>query len=149
MIARFAALSIATLISASCDGALAPPGGLAHAAATRGCAPNDGPAVTIYLSQTPMDSSAPSAPYLQINVWQPLASLGGRTWSVGSGSSEGTATFVAASTSPERAPTGTVTVLSVSADNHVEGTVDVLFPKAGRVHGGFQAIWKPQTFLCG
>jgi hypothetical protein len=140
MIARFAALSIATVISASCDGALAPPRDLVHAAVTRSCAPNDGPAVTIYLSQTP---------YLQINVWQPLASLGGRPWSVGSGSSEGSATFVAVSANPETATTGTVTVHSVSADNHVEGTVDVIFPKSGRIHGGFQAIWKPQTFLCG
>jgi hypothetical protein len=39
---------------------------------------------------------------------------------------------------------------SVSADKTIEGTVNIVFPNAGQISGGFHAEWISQTGpLCG
>ena len=151
IIARVICLSITVVLPASCDsdGIHAPPRGLPHAVATRTCAPNDGPAVAIYLTTTAVQTLEPSAPYLRTAVWQPLDGLRGRSWSLASGSTEGAAWFHSTAMTFEIAIRGNVTVTSVSADNRVEGTMDVTFPRSGRIRGGFKATWVAQTMLCG
>lgn len=142
---------IAMVLLAGCDsdGIHAPPRGLPHAVAARSCAPNDGPAVAIYLTSTAVQTLQPSTPYLRVAVWQPLDGLRGRSWSLASGSSVGAAWFHSTATTFEIATRGSVTVTAVSADNRVEGNMDVTFPRAGRIRGGFKATWIAQTMLCG
>ena len=142
-------MAIASVVSCGSDGIGAPPPGLPHATVTSTCAPNDGPAVTIYLSAAAAGTLEPSTPYLRIAVWQPLNALSGRSWSLASTSAEGAAWYYATAMGFESATRGNVTVTSVSATNRVRGIVDVTFPSAGRIRGGFDAIWMPQTLLCG
>ena len=151
VVARVICLFIVTVLLAACDsdGIHTPPRGLAHALATRSCAPNDGPAVAIYLTSTAVQTLQPSPPYLRVAVWQPLDGLRGRSWSLASGSGEGAAWFHPTVTTFEIATRGSVTVTAVSADNRVEGNMDVTFPRAGRIRGGFKATWIAQTMLCG
>lgn len=147
---KFVVTSLLLLMACASDGVNAPPPGLPHAAATRFCGPTDGPAVAIYLSRAPMLSLAPPAPYVRVAVWQPLDRLTGRSWSLTGAETEGGAWFFATPGTFEVATRGEVTVRAVSADNTVEGTVDLRFPSAGRIRGGFKASWlNLPTLLCG
>ena len=123
--------------------------GLAHAAATRACGPTDGPAVAIYLASAPVESLEPAAPYLRIYVWQPLDRLAGRSWILAGGEPEGSAWLHSSATEYEVAARGAVTVNRVAPDGTVEGSADLTFRSAGRVRGGFRAVWVPQAVLCG
>jgi hypothetical protein len=149
--ARLMPVSIMVFLLAGCasEGVNAPPPGLPHAAATRSCGPTDGPAVAIYLSAAPVLSLEPSTPYVRVAVWQPLERLTGKSWLLSDGDSDGAAWSYATAEAFEVATRGEVTVTAVSADSSVEGVVDVTFPSAGRVRGGFKARWLSRTLLCG
>lgn len=142
---------IVPLLGCSQKGALAPPDGFPHAIAVRSCAPNDGAAVTIYLSQAEVETLEPSPPYLRIAIWQPVGALTNSMWSLRVSEGEGSAWFHATTSGHETASGGTVRVTTVSADTTVEGTVDVTFPTAGRIRGGFTApyVYPPAPALCG
>lgn len=148
--ARVVARSIAIALTLACasDGILGPPSGFPNATAGAFCAPNDGPAVAIYLSPTPAQLY-PSMPYVRVAIWKSLDALTGRVWRVGPGSVDAWATFQVTDTDYESASSGYLTVTSVSADNRIEGTLDIIFPTTGRVRGGFKADWIAQRPLCG
>ena len=142
---RLSALLV--LVACANDG-LEPPRGLSYAVAMRSCAPNDGPAVAIYLSAAPAPGQEPAPPYLNISVWQPLSALNG-SWSVSSNSPQAVASYYSSGTNFEAASEGTVTITSVSSDNTVTGSIDATFPNAGQVRGGFTARWLDRQILCG
>lgn len=148
---RRMSLSIVISFSMACasDGISAPPFGFRHAAATFACGPADGPAVAIYLTPDPVTSLEPATPYVRIYVAQPVNALSGRTWMLAGGKSEGGAWFHSAGSNYEIATIGHMVASSVSTDNTIEGTVDVTFPNAGRIRGGFRAPWVTSTVLCG
>jgi hypothetical protein len=125
-----------------------PPAGLAHAAATPTCAPTDGPAVAIYLAAAPVGSVEPPAPYLRIDVWQPLGRLAGRSWVLAGSEAEGSAWFYSTATDFEIATRGRVTINAVAPDNTIEGSADLTFPSAGRIRGGFRAAWLSRVVGC-
>lgn len=147
---RWSSLSVLVVFAVACsDGIGAPPAGFAHAAATFACGPADGPAVAIYLSPIPVESPQPSAPVVRIFITQAVEQIGGKAWPVG-GSSETNASFQSPGNTFENATTGYVVTTSVSADKTIDGTVDLTFPKAGHIEGGFHARWISQTGpLCG
>ena len=147
---RAVCLSIATAVAVGCssDRVGAPPPGLPYATATPTCAPNDGPAVSIYLTALLEDTLEPSKPYVRIAVWQPLDSLVGRSWVLAPSSEDGSAWYHATAVDFESATNGRLTVTSFSLER-VRGTVDVTFPDAGRIRGAFEATWIPQAELCG
>jgi len=151
VVARVICLSIVIVLLAGCDsdGIHAPPRDLSHAVAAHSCAPNDGPAVAIYLTSAAVQSLEPSTPYLRAAVWQPLDGLSGRSWSLASGSTQGAAWFHSTATTFEIAIRGKLTVTSVAPDNRVEGIIDVTFPRSGRIRGAFAATWVARTMLCG
>ena len=145
----FAATSVLLLMGCNSDGLNAPPPGFPHAAAARFCGPTDGPAVAIFLSGAPTFSFAPPPPYVRVAVWQPLDRLTGQSWSLGGAEPEGGAWFFVTEGTFEFATSGEVIVTAVSADTTVEGTLDVRFPRAGRVRGGFKARWLSGRPVCG
>lgn len=131
------------------DGVAAPPLGLSHATATPFCAPDDGPAVAIYIGDTEVSSIPPSGPHLQVAIWSPIASLSGRAWSVAPDDGAGAAWLYRDRANFEFAAGGAVTVRSVTTDKTVIGTLDVVFPGPRRIKGGFTAKWIPGNPLCG
>jgi hypothetical protein len=151
LIRRLFSLSImmVPLLGCSQNGALAPPEGFPHAVAARSCAPNDGPAAVIYLSDAEVESLEPLPPYIRIVIWQPAGALANRSWSLSASAGEGGAWFHSTTEVHETASSGSVRVSTVSADTSLEGTVDVTFPTAGRIRGGFTARWIARPALCG
>ena len=135
------------MVACASDGPLPPPEGFQHAAATRACGPADGPAVAIYLVTAPTAALEPPVPYVRINVWQSVSDVAGGVWEV-----DGDSAAAAYFTGPadfEVASDGWIRVQVVGADTTVEGSVDLTFPTAGRVAGGFRAVWISAAPLCG
>jgi len=143
------ALGVALALVAACasDGPLPPPEGFQHATATRTCGPADGPAVAIYLVTAPTAALEPPAPHVRINVWQSVSDLAGGMWEVDADSAA--AVYVTAPGEFEAASDGWIRVRAVGADTVLEGSVDLSFPDAGRVAGGFRAVWISAAPLCG
>jgi hypothetical protein len=147
---RLISVSMVIFLSMACGGSgiSAPPAGFTHAFATRMCGPADGPAVAIYLTRDPVTSLEPATPYVRIYVWQSADALPGRTWMLAGNKSAGGAWFHSAATNYEIATGGYMIVSSVSSDNTIEGEVTITFPNAGRIRGGFRAVWMPSNVVC-
>jgi hypothetical protein len=145
-------LTLTTLVvAAACasDGLQGPPTRFGHSAGTRACGPTDGPAVAVYLAAAPVVSVAPPAPYVRIAVWQPLERLRERTWVLAGGEDDGGAWHHLNASAFEVATSGHVRVNVVHPDSTIEGWADLRFPRAGRVAGGFWAVWLSRAVLCG
>ena len=147
---RWMSVSVIISFSMACGGSgiSAPPVGFTHAIATHMCGPADGPAVAIYLARDPVTSLQPTTPYVRIYVWQPASALAGRAWLLVGSKSEGGAWFHSTGSDYEFATGGYAIVSSVSSDNTIEGKVNITFPNAGRIRGGFRAVWVPNTVIC-
>jgi len=129
-----------------------PPAGYQFAYSTPDCTPWDGSAVSIYLgpSQAFSTGTIPaSTPYVNVAVWKGADKLPGETFDLSVQSKIGAALSCRSNTDCERASVGTVHFLSARPDGAFEGTIDVTFPKRGRVAGGFHATWHPRLALCG
>lgn len=141
---------LALMTAAGCrsDGVTGPTGPLPYAAAARTCGPADGPAVAIYLAASPITDFQPPIPYVSIAIWLPLDQLAGRSWSVGN-ASEAHAGWHSGPSSIVLAERGTIVINSVSAENVIDGSVDLTFP-GGRVTGRFttKQFFEP-LMLCG
>jgi hypothetical protein len=148
---RWSSVSVFLALAAACsDGTGAPPAGFRHAIATFACGPADGPAVAIILSPTPGGALEPNAPSVRIFIIHPVNEIGGKAWPIGGNASEANASFHSVGNTFENATTGYVITTSVSADKTVDGTVNLTFPNAGHVEGGFHATWVSQIGpLCG
>jgi len=138
-------------LAAACgaEGIPAPPAGFAHAVGTRECGPADGPAVAIYLAGEPVTALEPPAPYVRIFVWRPLNELPDREWTLAGQGAEGSAIYCRASDDCEVASSGSVRATDVAPDSTIAGSTDLTFPVAGRVSGGFRAVWLSRVVFCG
>jgi hypothetical protein len=147
---RVMSVSMVISLSMACaaDGISGPPFRFTHAAATFACGPADGPAVAIYLTPDPVTVLEPATPFVRIYVAQPVNALAAGPWILAGTKAEGGAWFQSAA-GEEPATFGYMIVSSVSTDKTIDGTVDVTFPNAGRIQGGFHAVWVPSTVLCG
>lgn len=147
---RLISASMVISFSLACagDGISAPPIGFTHAVAGPVCGSAGGPAVGIYLARDPI-SGAPSTPYVRIYLEQSVTAISGRTWTLAGTASDGNAWFQSTPSNNELATGGYMIVNSVGSDNTIEGTVDLTFPNAGHIRGGFRAAWLlPNVELC-
>jgi hypothetical protein len=141
------------LLSASCSSSsiAGPVEDLSHAVAAQSCGPTDGPAVSIYLTSAAVSSLEPPAPYVRINILQPLDHLTERAWTLNgaAGDADGAAIYYTDDAGSEIATSGQVTVSAVGADSTIDGFADLRFPTLGRVRGEFHAEWNSRAAMCG
>ena len=147
-------LSSFVTVTAGCD-LFGPASSLSHAAATWGCGPAGGSTVVILLSHDPI-GSAPSAPYVSVEIWQPTYPLAAHTWSVGTNNPAsamyvpwpGTTQWASSGSRSACGPTGrsrtasscSITITSVDSTKTVEGVLDLQFPSR-MVATQFKAPW--------
>jgi hypothetical protein len=150
-VVRAMRFSVAAILAVACasDGPLAPPHGFAHAAATLACGPADGPAVAIYLTPNAVTSLEPSGPFVRVYFPGSLNEVVGKTWPLNGSNSEAAAWLSSTGPNAEVATSGYVILDSMGSDSTITGSVSLMFPKGGRIHGGFRAAWTPRTALCG
>ena len=120
---------------------------LSHAAVMRTCGPADGPAVAILLASSPVEFTDPTPPYVRIYIAEQLETLAGRSWTVGGSEAEAGAWYQRTSTDRESALDGQVSVITVGADNSIEGSVDITFSN-GRIQDAFRARFVATNQLC-
>lgn len=112
------------------------------------CAPTDGPAVAVELSESA--KSAPlTPPLVRVYVYQSRSSAAGKTWSLATPYTEGNASHCSSETACETATRGTVRFDPTSSADILSGTLDVIFPTKGAVQGPFRATWQTTQTLCG
>ena len=141
-------LAVVFALACASDGISAPPGGFPHAFAQFACGPADGPAVAIFLTQEAVEAPSPTTPYVRIYIAQAVDQLNGRAWSIAGSNSQGGAWFQLTADSYEIASSGYIVATNVSADHTIDGSVDLTFPRAGRIRGGFHAPLFPNNALC-
>jgi len=126
-----------------------PPAGLPYASAAHSCAPWDGPATEMLLTEAPADSTGPRPPYVSIGIWRPPAALPGTTVSWPGTEDVGAASRCVAADDCEAATSGRVTFFRSGTANELSGALDLEFRGGVRISGGFRAIVRPDPAFCG
>lgn len=126
-----------------------------YAYAMPNCAPWDGSAVTIYLTNSqiakePNDKFEVAEPFLAISIYTDVNSMAGKTFALGRSERNGGSGHLRIKKEQyANLVTGTVQVTKVAADNQIEATYLLKFDNGTEYQGTFQAIWLPRRVLCG
>ena len=121
---------------------------LPYAVATPSCGPADGPAVLIYLASMRIDSLQPSAPFVQVNIWRSISTLGsGSVVPISESLSDANAWFRGSGI--ERQATGGEVGVTSRTTTSLAGYIDLRFADGPNMRGSFTANWEPRQLLCG
>lgn len=126
-----------------------PPEGYAKSYAVADCAPWDGPAVTLYLFDSAVDSVTATTHHLRISIWKPLAEVQGRTFSWPADAARGGAVRCVSEESCQPIAVGTIRFRPAEPDSSVSGYLRLRFGAADSVVGGFRAAWRSRRVMCG
>jgi hypothetical protein len=99
------------------------------------------------LAPNPVVTLDPSAPFVRVFVPVGASELTAHVWPIGSNTEAG-AWFLPYASTTEIAGSGSMTVSSVDGNNNINGSLDLLFPNAGRIKSEFHAKWLTDSFYC-
>lgn len=117
--------------------------------ASADCAPWDGAATSVYMSDAPEDSVA-AYPLLRISVYHSIGSVTGARWNIGGSGEDGAAGVLCAPGSTCTSATGGwVEFEGASQDGALRGRYQLTMPDGRRLRGSFAAPVKQTTVLCG
>lgn len=137
----------ALVLACSSDTVVGPGGRFDHALARSTCGPADGPALVIYLASDPIPASGPSGEHVAVFIDGMADQFFGQRLSVSANSIVG-ASFRRTTDKFESATGGYVILNSGGVGNGLDGSLDLVFPSAGRVHGEFHSEWLPNISGC-
>jgi hypothetical protein len=119
-----------------------------HATVAQTCAPWDGPALAVVLSNTA--GCAPlKVPYIQISLWRDLPPKAGQTFSFDIRNSNGLASRCLKPNECEAATSGSVVFDIVDEGKEARGRYELHFKDGGIEGGSFEAEWCQNRSLCG
>jgi len=145
------ALSAPAACSGPDDPTMEGPTAFAHAAYHDDCAPWDGAAVTLYLSdQAVPGPHSPPRPHVSVALYRPLGSLVGSTfrWE-GRDGQQGHVSRCPAQGDCQEASAVWIRLVSLGPDGLLEGEVRLDFGVGDVVEGTFEAVRIPFEPLCG
>ncbi len=117
--------------------------------ATADCAPWDGAATSIYMTDAPEDSLA-AYPVLRISVYHDLRSVSGSRWVIGESTPDGAAGVLCGpGTSCTSATGGWVEFEGATAGGPLRGRYELRMPDGRRMAGGFAAPVHQTAVMCG
>jgi hypothetical protein len=102
----------------------------------------------IFLASETITSLPPNPAYVRIYIAGWWDELEGNSWALTGNDAHGTARHYSTATDFEVATSGGIAVDEIDDGNSVEGTIDVIFPSAGRIRGDFRAEWVPLDQVC-
>lgn len=156
---RFTILGLAGLLAVSAcrQGGMmhapAAPEGFRYASASPDCAPWDGRAITILLSDRPgTDSGGISGdrrPLVRVSIYPRSASVGRQSYEWPADPQAGSAIRCLAGADCESATRGIVTITNGLPDTVVLGSIQLHFADGSGITGGFRARWIQRQVLCG
>ncbi len=127
----------------------APDPGWKRAWASADCAPWDGAAASVYMSDAPEDSVS-AYPMLRISVYHHIASVAGARWAIGGSGPDGAAGVLCAPGSNCTSATGGwVEFERATPDGALHGRCQLTMPDGRRLHGSFVAPVRRTAVLCG
>ena len=126
------------------------PAGPTQGVAAADCAPWDGAATSVYLSDGPgAGALPPPAPYLHIALYDTPERLAGKTVTLGrSEEGSGIAVWCLYDTSCSPASSGTVEIGPRSSGDGITGSYLISFPDRS-IRAEFRVTWQPRQVLCG
>lgn len=141
------------LIGARC-GRTPEPGGdrpYAYAYAFPDCAPWDGAAVSIYLTNAVYDTKGQEVtpPFLHLAVWRDAQRQSETTITWPSEESVGAASICSSGTECEAIPSGRVSVSGLANDSTMSGAYELRLADSTTMRGRFRARWIERRMLCG
>jgi tryptophan-rich sensory protein len=146
----FAGLLNAEIARRNPQGVGPTPAGPTRGVAASDCAPWDGSATSLYLSEGAGADSLPvSPPFLHIALYDTPERLDSRTVTLGrSEEGSGTAVWCQSEAACAQATSGTVEFDRFVPGADLTGSYLIAFPD-GRVTAAFRAVWYPRRALCG
>lgn len=120
-----------------------------HALVSHSCAPWDGPAIGITLTEMPASCGKTVAPYLSIYIWRDLPTTGPKTIVFKEGGGNGGASRCMKANECERATSGRVTFHKFDENGEVQGSYELHFKDGSVEQGVFRAEWCHERALCG
>lgn len=139
------------LVACATGGEHAPPAAEEwnHAVAMADCAPWDGPATTVYLTQVPYSDSLPP-PSLRLAVYHGVDEVAGARWDVGlDNDQDGVPTLCPEAGACVPAQRGWVEFEAREAGGPLVGRYDLMFDDGRRRTGRFTAPVLERLALCG
>jgi hypothetical protein len=119
-----------------------------YATVVQTCAPWDGPALAVLLSNTA--GCAPlKPPYIQISLWRDLPPKTGKTFSFDIRNSNGQASRCLKPNECEAATSGSVVFDIVDEGKRATGSYELHFKDDSIERGSFEALWCESRALCG
>lgn len=145
-------LLLGTLCSIGCtaspnEASVAPPPGYERAYVMRDCAPWDGPAIAILLTNHGVDSLDVGFPMVRLMIYPRDELVAGRTYRWPEVPEMAAANRCDAANDCEAATSGDVTLTELRADTAV-GRARLTFA-SGSIAGGFRAVWIQRQVMCG
>jgi hypothetical protein len=120
-----------------------------HAVAMADCAPWDGPATTVYLTQVPYQAEL-ARPFLRLTIHHGVSEMPGHRWEVGTDHDrEGLPWLCPDSGECATARTGWIAFEGREAEDPLRGSYDLTFEDGRRVVGRFVAPVLERPALCG
>jgi hypothetical protein len=117
--------------------------------ATADCAPWDGAATSVYMSDGPEDSLA-AYPFLRISVYHDLSSVAGARWAIGGSGQDGASGVLCAPGSTCASATGGwVEFDGAPAGGPLRGRYQLTMPDGHRLTGSFSAPVRQTAVMCG
>ena len=145
-------VAIAAVMAVDCARQTDPPGEPAeysHSFAIPECAPWDGPAVALYLLDSPSDALPPIGRHVRVAIWKDLDELAHHTFRWPLDQQTGAGEQCVSAESCEPAIEGQIAFGNVDRNGSLEGEIDVRFANGDRVRQAFHAAWRPLRILCG
>jgi hypothetical protein len=120
-----------------------------HAMAMADCAPWDGPATSVYLTQAPYDDQL-ATPFLRLTIYHGLSEVPGRRWEVGAGHDKDGAPWLCPATGDcTTARAGWIAFEVRTGEGPLRGSYDLSFENGRRAIGRFVAPVIERLALCG
>jgi hypothetical protein len=120
-----------------------------HAVAMAECAPWDGAATTVYLTQVPYSDEL-AKPYLRLALYHGITEVAGQRWEVGVGHErDGMPSLCPAVGECVTARTGWIDFDARSAQDPLVGRYDITLESGRRITGNFVAPVLERLALCG
>lgn len=121
-----------------------------YAYAMRGCAPWDGAAVQIYLSDEPLTEKGQiQKPLLSIFIYKDISEISEKIFKLGQDFNIGTASLCPKEGKCQLIKSGTVIIKSVSPDKNIQGEYEIEFEGNIKKIGKFQTSWMKEMIPCG
>jgi hypothetical protein len=129
--------------------AISAPAAFSYGTIQSSCAPWDGPAIGITLTNKPTQCKRTSEPFISIGIWRGLPVQAGQVVTFDPGSDAGFASRCKKEGNCERAQSGTITFDRYQEGSGASGRYELHFKGEQKLSGTFDVKWCQERVICG